>query len=49
MKASSYSAIETLRDGRRMEIRAQRPTDRKEIAAAVWPGNDLSPVLRSRS
>lgn len=35
MKASSYSAIETLRDGRRVEIRAQRPSDREAIAAAL--------------
>src|SRR5262245_17207717 len=34
MKASSYSAMEMLRDGRSVEIRAQRPTDRDAIAAA---------------
>ncbi len=34
MNAAAYSAIETLRDGRRVEIRAQRPGDRDAIAAA---------------
>jgi GNAT superfamily N-acetyltransferase len=31
----TYSAIETLRDGRRVDIRAQRPDDRAELLAAV--------------
>lgn len=34
MNAADYSAVETLRDGRRVEIRAQRPADREAIAAA---------------
>jgi len=33
--AARYSAIETLRDGRRVEIRALRPEDRSALAAAV--------------
>jgi RimJ/RimL family protein N-acetyltransferase len=33
--AARYSAIETLRDGRRVEIRALRPEDRSDLAAAV--------------
>jgi RimJ/RimL family protein N-acetyltransferase len=34
-EAAKYSAIETLRDGRRVEIRALRPEDRDDLAAAV--------------
>ena len=34
MNAAEYSAVETLRDGRRVEIRAQRHGDRDAIAAA---------------
>jgi len=33
--AAGYSAIETLRDGRRVEIRALRPEDRSDLIAAV--------------
>ena len=33
--AATYSAIETLRDGRRVEIRALRPQDRPEFVAAA--------------
>jgi GNAT superfamily N-acetyltransferase len=33
--ASTYSAIETLRDARRVEIRALRPNDRAGLIAAV--------------
>ena len=33
--AARYSAIETLRDGRRVEIRALRPQDRSDLVAAV--------------
>jgi ribosomal protein S18 acetylase RimI-like enzyme len=33
--AADYSAVETLRDGRRLEIRALRPNDRDEFAAAA--------------
>jgi GNAT superfamily N-acetyltransferase len=35
MAAASYSAVETLRDGRRVDIRALRQDDRSEILAAV--------------
>ena len=33
--AARYSAIETLRDGRRVEIRALRPQDRSDLVAAI--------------
>lgn len=33
--AANYSAVETLRNGRRVEIRALRPDDRDEYVAAV--------------
>jgi RimJ/RimL family protein N-acetyltransferase len=33
--AARYSAIEALRDGRRVEIRALRPQDRSDLVAAV--------------
>jgi len=33
--AAKYSAIETLRDGRRVEIRALRPEDRSDLLGAV--------------
>jgi GNAT superfamily N-acetyltransferase len=35
LEAANYSAFETLRDGRRVEIRALRPDDRTELIAAV--------------
>jgi GNAT superfamily N-acetyltransferase len=35
VNAADYSARETLRDGRAVEIRAQRPADREAIAAAL--------------
>jgi hypothetical protein len=35
LEAARYSAFETLRDGRRVEIRALRPDDRTQLAAAV--------------
>jgi GNAT superfamily N-acetyltransferase len=35
MNASAYSAIETLRSGRRAEIRALKPADRAGLLAAV--------------
>lgn len=35
MDASQYSAAETLRDGRRVEIRAQKPSDETAIRDAV--------------
>ena len=34
LPAAMYSAIETLCDGRRVDIRAQRPDDRAELLAA---------------
>jgi GNAT superfamily N-acetyltransferase len=34
-KAAEYSAIETLRNGERIEIRALRPDDRTDLLAAV--------------
>ena len=33
--AAAYSAVETLRDGRRIEIRALRPSDREDMIKAV--------------
>ena len=35
VKAATYSAVETLRDGRRVDIRALRRDDRTELLAAV--------------
>jgi RimJ/RimL family protein N-acetyltransferase len=35
LEAANYSAFETLRDGRRVEIRALRPDDRADLIAAV--------------
>lgn len=35
MDASKYSAVETLRDGRRLEIRALKPADRAGLLDAV--------------
>jgi GNAT superfamily N-acetyltransferase len=35
MEAATYSAVEMLRDGRRVEIRALRQSDRAELLAAV--------------
>ena len=35
MEVARYSAVETLRDGRPMEIRALRPDDQVELLAAV--------------
>ena len=42
MEAANYSASETLRDGRRLEIRALRPNDRAGLAAAVARSSDQS-------
>jgi RimJ/RimL family protein N-acetyltransferase len=41
-EAASYSAIATLRDGRPLEIRALRPDDRDELAAAVGRASSQS-------
>jgi RimJ/RimL family protein N-acetyltransferase len=35
LEPAKYSALETLRDGRRVEIRALRPDDRTQLTAAV--------------
>jgi hypothetical protein len=35
LEAAKYSAIDLLRNGRRVEIRALRPDDRPELVAAV--------------
>jgi hypothetical protein len=35
LEPAHYSAFETLRDGRRVEIRALRPDDRADLIAAV--------------
>jgi GNAT superfamily N-acetyltransferase len=35
LEAANYSAVEMLRDGRRVEIRALRPDDRADLIAAV--------------
>jgi len=42
LEAANYSALETLRDGRRLEIRALRPNDRAGLAAAVARSSDQS-------
>jgi GNAT superfamily N-acetyltransferase len=42
MQARDYSAIETLRDGRRVLIRALRPEDRAGLLAAVDRTSDRS-------
>jgi len=42
LEAANYSAFETLRDGRRLEIRALRPDDRAGLAAAVARSSDQS-------
>ena len=41
-EAAGYSAIETLRGGERVEIRAQRPDDRADLLAAVGRGAEQS-------
>ena len=42
LEAATYSARETLRDGRRLEIRALRPDDRPDLEAAVGRVSDQS-------
>ena len=39
---SHFSIIETLRNGRRVEIRAQRPQDREDLEAAIARMSDES-------
>ena len=46
LQAGKYSAIETLRDGRRLEIRALTPDDRSDLIAAV--GRTSAESLRRR-
>ena len=46
IEAASYSAIERLRDGRTIEIRALKPEDRAEFVAAVE--HTSAPSLRRR-
>ena len=41
-EAANYSALETLRDGRRFEIRALRPDDRADLIAAVARSSEQS-------
>src|SRR5215203_2427772 len=45
-EVAEYSAIEALRDGRRLEIRALRPDDRGAFAEAVGRSSEAS--LRRR-
>jgi RimJ/RimL family protein N-acetyltransferase len=45
-EAATYSATELLRDGRTVEIRAQRPTDQAELLAAVERIGDRSRYRR---
>jgi RimJ/RimL family protein N-acetyltransferase len=42
MNAREYSAVETLRDGARIEIRALRPADRDELLSVVGRMTDES-------
>jgi RimJ/RimL family protein N-acetyltransferase len=42
MEVAKYSAIETLRSGRRVEVRALRPEDRNDLVAAVGRISDQS-------
>ncbi len=42
MEAARYSAVELLRDGRRLEIRALKPDDRAGLAAAVGRASSQS-------
>ena len=42
MKASNYTAVEPLRDGRKVEIRALRPEDRAGFIAAVGHASSQS-------
>ncbi len=42
MDPARYSATETLRDGRSIEIRALKPADRDELLSAVGRMSDQS-------
>src|SRR5690349_8179857 len=46
MQLNRYSAIESLRDGREVEIRALQPADRDALAAAVGRMSDESMYRR---
>jgi len=46
MEAATYSAIEALRDGRRVEVRALKPEDRDGLLAAVGRVSARSLYLR---
>ena len=46
MQLNRYSAIETLRDGRKVEIRALQPADRDALTAAVGRMSDESMYRR---
>jgi len=46
MNAATYSALETLRDGRRVEIRALRPEDQAAFGEAVSQASRKSLYLR---
>jgi RimJ/RimL family protein N-acetyltransferase len=46
LDAANYSAVETLRDGRRVEIRAFRPSDRADLESAVARTSNQSLYLR---
>jgi len=46
LRAHSYSATETLRDGARLEIRALTPADRDGLLAAAGRASERTMVLR---
>ena len=41
-EAAKYSAIESMRDGSRVEIRALRPEDRADLLASIGRASDQS-------
>src|SRR5262249_10827048 len=46
LDAANYSAVETLRDGRELQIRALRPEDREDFLSAVSRAGARSRYLR---
>src|SRR3954467_4046757 len=46
LEANSYSVLGSLRDGRRIEIRALRPTDRDDLLSAVGGISESSSTRR---
>jgi GNAT superfamily N-acetyltransferase len=46
LDAANYSAVETLRDGRELQIRALRPEDREDFLSAVARAGPRSRYLR---